>query len=62
MQAHPSKYLHKMIAESNVRIKQARAGGVKTPPTEESALTHQCVETRFTENIMANNIEVEDRI
>ena len=62
MQAHPSKYLHKMLTKSRERIKELRSGGNKPPPSEVSALSHHCFEFENTQDIMSNYIEVQDKI
>ena len=62
MQAHPNKYLHKMLKNSRERIKELRAGGIKPPPSEVSALTHHCFEFENTQDVMSNYIEVQEKI
>ena len=62
MQAHQSKYLHKMLKNSREIIKELRAGGNKPPPSEVTALTHHCFEFKNTQDGMSNYIEVQEKI
>ena len=63
MQSHPSKYLHKILANSRKRINDLRSGGQnRPPPSEAAALTHHCFEFETSQDVMSNYIEIQDKI
>ena len=62
IQSHPKFYLHKLLKESSEKIRDLRNGGYRPPNSEEAALSHQCTETKEGPDVIANYIEVTEKI